>query len=276
MKVIAFLTDFGLSDAYVGQMKGVALRICPEAKLADITHGIPKYNVLWGAHILRISRRYFPKGTVFVGVVDPGVGSERKAVAIVGEEGNVYVGPDNGLLYPSAAEEGIKAVYELNPEKAGLPEIAHTFHGRDLFTPAAALIACGVNPASIGRRLSADDLVKLPKIPRKPKVMGEAVRARVVYVDGFGNIITDMGTSELRNYLGVKLGGIVQISFDGGRTWVSVKYGRTFSDVPEGSLVLYEGSHGLIEIAVNRGNAALALNPARDVLMKKAAKQLNR
>ncbi len=272
MKVIALLTDFGYIDAYVGQMKAVVLRLCPEAKVIDITHGVPKYDVLWGSHLLRVSRKYFPKGTVFVGVIDPGVGSERRGIIIEGAEGNTYVGPDNGLLYPSAAEEGIKAVHELTPKKWGLREIGKTFHGREVFAPAAALVACGVSPASLGSEVSSEDLVKQPSLPQPPEIIGDSLRTEVVHIDSFGNVITALSSLHLRELLNIELGDCVEVSGDGGRSWILARYGGTFSDVPEGEYVLYEGSHELIELGMNKGNAATELKVSREtkLLLRKA------
>ncbi len=271
MRIIAALTDFGLQDPYVGMMKAVAKKLCAEVEVIDLTHEIPKYNVLWGSHVLRISRRYFPKGTVFLGVVDPGVGGKRKAVIIEGLEGGIYVGPDNGLLYPVADDEGIKAAYEIIPLKAGLHEISRTFHGRDIFMPAASLIACGVSPSSLGVSLNIAKLVKAPKYPVPPKARGDIIEVDVLYVDSFGNIVTSTDGKYLQADLNISKGSKVQVSVDG-RFWREGIYGETFSDASVGDLVLYEGSYGLLEIGVNQGNAAELLKPKAKIFLKAPAR----
>jgi len=270
-KLLAYLTDFGLRDPYVGMMKAVAESICPGIRIIDITHGVPKYNVVLGSHILRISRRFFPRGTVYVGVVDPGVGSERRAIAIITEGGNAYVGPDNGLLTPSAFEEGVREVYELIPEKAGLRKISHTFHGRDLFTPAAALISCGVDPSYLGKPLRPEELVMGVKLPKVLGVLKGSVTAEVVYADDFGNIVTSADIKGIQNALGVGLGGLVQVSPDGAK-WVDARIVKSFSQVCKGCLAIYEGSYELAEVGVNQGSAYRELRPGDKVFFRRPPK----
>ncbi len=268
MKLIAYLTDFGLKDPYVGMMKAVAKSLCPEIQFIDITHEVPKYNVTLGSHILRISRKFFPEGTVFVGVVDPGVGSERKAIALITEGGNAYVGPDNGLLTSAAKEEGIKEAYELIPEKAGLRKVSHTFHGRDLFTPAAALIACGVRPTYLGKPISPKELIEGMKLPKEPQKLRHAVVAEVIHADDFGNIITSASLKSIQEFLNAKEGDLIQVSADGVR-WREARIVKSFSKVCVGCFAIYEGSYELAEVGVNQGNANKELMPEARIYFRK-------
>jgi len=270
-KLIAYLTDFGLKDPYVGMMKAVAKSLCPEIQFIDITHGIPKYNVTLGSHVLRISRKFFPEGTVFVGVVDPGVGSERKAIALITGWGNAYVGPDNGLLTPAAKEEGIKEAYELIPQKAGLRKVSHTFHGRDLFTPAAALIACGVSPAYLGKPIDPNELIEGMKLPKEPQAIKDTVVAEVIGTDDFGNMITSASLKSIQELLNVREGDIIQVSADGVR-WREAKIVKSFSQVCIGCFAIYEGSYELAEVGVNQGNASKELMPEARIYFRHPVK----
>ena len=268
-RLIAYITDFGLRDPYVGMMKAVAKSICPGIEFIDITHEVPKYNIILGSHILRVSRKFFPKGTVYVGVIDPGVGSERKAIAIITEEGNAYVGPDNGLLTPSALKEGVKEVYELIPEKAGLRKVSHTFQGRDLFTPAAALIACGVNPFYLGKPINPNNLVKGVKLPKKPQKLRNSIVAEIIQVDDFGNIITSVSLKAIQKALNVQTGDLVQVSADG-MGWRNARIVKSFSQVCIRCFAIYEGSYELVEIGVSQGSAYKELRPGNKVFFRKA------
>ncbi len=264
--LIALITDFGLNDPYVGMMKGVIKSIAPEAEIVDLTHGISKYNIRLGAYVLKVASKYFPRGTVFVGVVDPGVGSERRAIIIVGKL-HTYVGPDNGLLYAAAEAEGIEGAYEIG-EVAALPNPSPTFHGRDVFAPAAALIAKGVKPENLGRRLSKDELVKVDVLPKPVCSRGNIVGVEVVHIDGFGNIITSATLDQLMNELDVGYGDKLDVSADGVK-WYPAKVVKSFSHVSRGSLAVYQGSYELAEVAVFMGSAADLLKPTGRVLLRK-------
>jgi S-adenosylmethionine hydrolase len=151
MPLISLLTDFGSLDPFVGEMKAVILSICPETRIIDLTHQVQKFDVRLGSFLLAGAAPYFPSGTIHVGVVDPGVGSSRRAI-VVQSRRVVYVGPDNGLLVPAAQREGILHVYELTNRSFMRNEISATFHGRDVFAPAAAHLACGKMPRECGPR----------------------------------------------------------------------------------------------------------------------------
>lgn len=251
--LIAVLTDYGIKDHYVGHLKAVIKLVCPEAEVIDLTHDVPKYNIVLASHVLKITRRYLPKKTVVLAVVDPGVGSSRRNIIIKTNE-RVYVGPDNGLLIPATADENPTA-YEIDVSKVRVGRVSHTFHGRDIYAPAAALIACGVSPESLGSRLRYDELVKPPAEPGWAEVVGESLKAKIIHVDDFGNLITSLSRGVLEEVLKVRLGDRVSVTTDL-KTWHEARYVESFSHVREGELAVYEGSYELIEIAVYMGRAA--------------------
>jgi len=251
---IAFLTDFGLQDDFVGTCHGVIKRIAPDVQIIDVTHGIEPHQVLQGALVLAATLPYMPVG-VHLAVVDPGVGSARRPLALRDQEGHVFVGPDNGLLIPAAeAGGGVVAAHELvNPEYA-LQPVSRTFHGRDLFAPAAAHIATGVPIDELGPPLDPEVLVRMG-LP-EPEVEAARIGARALYVDRFGNVQLNVAGSHLAG-AGAEPGRRVRLDLPHGTRMAVVA--RTFADVPTGDVVLYEDSYGSVAIAVSRGSAAAAL-----------------
>jgi S-adenosylmethionine hydrolase len=193
--IIALLTDFGLRDNFVGVMKGVMSGIAPAmTRFIDITHAVPPQDVLTGTFILETSYRYFPAGTIFLCVVDPGVGSERHPIAL--HAGDWYfVGPDNGLFTPLIEEQTIHQVVALNNPDYQLSGISTTFHGRDIFAPAAAHIAAGVPLNALGTAVAAVDLLRLPR--QRPQVSKEQIEAQLGYQDYYGNVITTIAAALL-------------------------------------------------------------------------------
>jgi S-adenosylmethionine hydrolase len=247
---ITFLSDFGLKDDLVGTCHGVMKRIAPEVQIIDITHGIPPQAILQGALVLANTIEYMPVG-VHLAVVDPGVGGPRRPLALRDADDRLYVGPDNGLLIPAASRAGITAVHELaNPDYA-LPWISRTFHGRDLFSPAAAHLASGVPMAKLGPPLDPEGLVTL-EIPEPTIANGVAV-ATMLYVDGFGNIMLNL-TREDAERLGLVSGSRVELDVGGERYFAVMA--RTFADARPGDVILYEDSYRNMSIAISRGNAA--------------------
>src|SRR5438105_4426887 len=183
---ITFLTDFGLRDDFVGTCHGVIKRIAPEAQIIDITHGIEPQRVLQGALVLRSTLPYMPVG-VHLAVVDPGVGGRRRALALSGVEGRIYVGPDNGILVPAAERlGGIEHAHELTNPAYRLDPVSYTFHGRDIFAPAAAHLANGVAPSDLGPEVDPTTLVRLD-LPQ-PVFDDRRIRATVLYIDRFGHV----------------------------------------------------------------------------------------
>jgi S-adenosyl-L-methionine hydrolase (adenosine-forming) len=259
---ITFLTDFGLQDDFVGTCHGVIKRIAPEAQIIDITHGIPLAAVLQGALVLANTVPYMPEG-IHLAVVDPGVGGPRRPLALRDAGGRLYVGPDNGLLIPAAEKQGgIAEAHELaNPEYA-LPVVSRTFHGRDLFAPAAAHLARGVALGELGPPIAPDALVPLD-LPQ-PELGANRIRATVLYVDAFGNVQLNLMREHLEQ-VGVVPGTKVELALGPDRYYATAT--RTFGDARPGDIVLYEDAYRNVAIAINRGNAAqmFALTPGQEL-----------
>src|SRR3984957_18126630 len=185
---LAIITDFGYRDHYVGAMKGVIASIAPRTNVIDITHGVVAQCIVAGAMALRESWRYFPPRTVFLAVVDPGVGTARAPIAIETRAGARFVGPDNGLLWLAAKEAGIKRVVKLTSPRHRLTNVSATFHGRDIFAPAAAHLSRGTPLASLGPSIRSIEKIELPCPVRSSREL----RGEVIYVDGFGNLVTNI------------------------------------------------------------------------------------
>jgi hypothetical protein len=250
-RFITFLTDFGLEDDFVGTCHGVMKRIAADVEIIDITHGIPPQRVLQGALTLANTLPYMPVG-VHLAVVDPGVGSTRRALALRDGEGRIHVGPDNGLLIPAAEKlGGIAEAHELaNPEYA-LESVSRTFHARDLFSPAAAHLALGVPLADLGPPIAVDALARLD-IPQ-PEVGTTRIRARIVSIDRFGNIQLNVNRTDL-DRVDVVPGTRVELELRGERYYAVAA--RTFADARGGDIILYEDAYRNVAIAISGGNAA--------------------
>jgi S-adenosylmethionine hydrolase len=264
-RFITFLTDFGLQDDFVGTCHGVIKRIAPEVEIIDITHGLGAGHVLQGALMLANTLPYMPVG-VHLAVVDPGVGGSRRALALRDVEGRLYVGPDNGLLVPAAERfGGIADAYELTNSDYALEPVSRTFHGRDLFSPAAAHLALGVDPAKLGPPVAVDALARLD-IPQA-ELGANRIRATVLYVDRFGNIALNL-TREHLDHAAIVPGTKVEIEHAGDRYFAVA--GRTFADARSGDLLLYEDAYRNVAIAVSRGDAAavLGVNPGQEVRLR--------
>jgi S-adenosylmethionine hydrolase len=251
---ITFLTDFGLEDDFVGTCHGVLKRIAPDTHIIDITHGIRPGHVLQAALMLANTLPYMPPG-VHLAVVDPGVGSGRRPLALRDAEGRLYVGPDNGLLIPAAdCFGGVVEAHELaNPEYA-LDSVSRTFHGRDLFSPAAAHLSLGVALGELGPPVDPEALVRLD-LP-EPEVGRSRIRATVLGVDRFGNIALNLSREHLDS-VAIVPGMRVELAARGNRYYAVAA--RTFADAPTGELILYEDSYRSVAIAVSRGSAASLL-----------------
>ena len=236
--VICFLTDFGLQDDFVGTCHGVIARIAPGARVIDVTHGIPATAVLQGALVLSSTLPYMPVG-VHLAVV----------------EGRLFVGPDNGLLLPAAERAGIVEARELANPAYALESISRTFHGRDLFAPAAAHLANGVPLADLGPPVDPDALVRLD-LP-VPTFRDDRIEATMLYVDSFGNIALNL-TREDVEAAGVAPGSRIELLLAGEGYYAVMA--RTFADARPGDVILYEDSYGNMSVAINRGNAAAMLH----------------
>ena len=245
MQLITLTTDFGRRDWFVGAMKGVILGLHPHATVVDLTHEIPAGDVRAGAFALAAGFRFFLKGTVHVAVVDPGVGSARRAIAVQTEK-YFFVGPDNGVLSLALAREKIKAIRQLTNEKFFLKSVSQTFHGRDVFAPVAAHLRRGVPIQKLGPALK--DFVRLDWL--QPRITPTEVEGEVVYIDRFGNAITNIPNEELQ--------GCVWKVFTQRKEICSVE--PFYQSVRTGLPVAVPRSSGFLEIAVNGGSAARKLD----------------
>ena len=256
-RFVTFLSDYGLQDEFVGTCHGVIKRIAPDVQIVDLTHGIPPQNVLHGALVLAKTLEYVPLG-VHLAVVDPGVGTARRPLALEDGEGRLYVGPDNGLLVPAAeAGGGIAAAHELANPRYALSRVSRTFHGRDLFAPAAAHLALGVPAAELGPPLDPEVLVRIT-IP-EAEVSVARIGATALAVDRFGNVQLNVG-SDAFGEAGGEPGIRVALDLPGGRRPAVVA--RTFADAAPGELVVFEDSSGNVSLAVSGGSASATLGLA--------------
>ena len=248
MGVVTLTTDFGVRDPYVAEMKGVMLGLHPHLLFVDITHEVESHDVGGAALILDAASRFFPPGTVHLAVVDPGVGSARRGLVVTADDA-VFVAPDNGLLTPILARGAWKA-FEVSAPDLRLPRVSRTFHGRDVFAPAAAHLAAGVAPERFGGIV--DDPVRLPW----PDVhtVGGAVSGAVVHVDRFGNLITSITAEALD-----RLGAEASIHIAGRR----LSLVGTYADLPRGGVGALVGSSDRLEVAVREGSAAAVLRARR-------------
>jgi S-adenosyl-L-methionine hydrolase (adenosine-forming) len=254
---ITFLTDFGLMDDFVGTCHGVIKRIAPEAEIIDITHGISPQSVLEGALVLANTVQFMPEG-IQLAVVDPGVGSDRRALALRDESGRLYVGPDNGLLLLAAERcGGIAAARELLNSEFWLEPVSRTFHGRDVFAPVAAHLAGGVPFEEVGRELDPAELVRL-ELP-EPSVGAASIRARALTVDRFGNVQLNLNRTHLER-AGILAGVRVELELGSERYYAVAA--RTFSDVRPGEIVLYEDAYENVSVAITKGNVAETMGAA--------------
>ena len=249
--VITFLSDFGVEDDFAGTCHGVIKRIAPEADVIHITHGIDPTNILQGSVVLANTLPYMPVG-IHVAIVDPEVGSRRRALVVRTGDGRLLVGPDNGLLAPAAdALGGIEEVNEITNRDYALEPVSPTFHGRDVFSPAAAHLALGVEPRELGGSVEPGSLTRL-EFP-KPELGTRRIRATCLYVDRFGNIQLNLTAKEVEA-LGIVPGVRVEIELPVDRFYAIAA--RTFADARVGDIILYEDAYQNIAVAISRGNAA--------------------
>lgn len=244
MRIITLLTDFGTRDWFVPSMKGVILNLAPRARIVDLTHEIPPQDVRSGAFVLAASARLFPKGTIHVAVVDPGVGGERKAVTVK-TRNFIFIGPDNGALSLALRNEEVMEIRSLENPRLFRQPVSNTFHGRDIFAPVAAHLARGVKLSSIGPRLSR--ITSLPAA--EPSVTKSVVRGEVIYIDRFGNLITNIAAKHLSSR------AVIQSS-----RHLIRGLSTSYSETKRGHAVALINSLNLLEIGVCDGNAAKFLN----------------
>jgi S-adenosyl-L-methionine hydrolase (adenosine-forming) len=255
--VIALLSDFGTRDHYAGTMKGVMLGICPEATLVDITHDIAPHDVLEGALQLAASARYFPPGTIFLVVVDPGVGSARRGIAA--EAGDYrFVAPDNGVLTAALRDTPPRRVVELSERRYARPTVTRTFEGRDRFAPAAAWLAKGTQLAALGRTITDYHKLDLPAA----EITGDTLRGVVLLVDRFGNLVTNI---DRRTFEAFSKQSRIRILV--GSTPVE-RLVSTYAEIGAGEVCALFGSSDHLELAANASSAAVLLQLGKTALIE--------
>ena len=249
---VTFLSDYGLEDEFVGVCHAVMLKIAPHARVVDVHHNILRQDIRHGAVVLLQAIRYLPDEAVHLAVVDPGVGSGRRAIAIETRRGETFVGPDNGLLLPAALESGgIKRIFDISDKRFMLTPVSRTFQGRDVFAPVAAHIAAGVDPAELGSELTREDLVEL-EIP-EAWTHDDHLHAEVLQVDRFGNLQLNLAREHLSK-VSIEAGDRLEVRIEGHR--LQVPLAETFADVASGEFVMIEDSYSYVSLAVNKGDAA--------------------
>lgn len=244
---ITLTTDFGLENEFVGVMKGVILSICPAARIVDISHNIRPQDIGHAASILKASCHYFPKQTIHVVVVDPGVGTDRSIIALKTDQ-HLFLAPDNGVLFPFLDE--VRETYAITNKDLFLNKVSATFHGRDIFAPVAAHLAAGTPLPNIGPRIPETDLVKLTF--SQATIDGDNLHGTVIDIDHFGNLVTNISQNEIRTFYADAQKEIITTINNKKIHGISDAYG----DTKKGNPVALVGSRNLLEIAINQGNAA--------------------
>ncbi len=248
MPIITLISDFGLKDPYVAEMKAVILSINPHVQIVDVSHKIEKFNIRMGAFVLASAVPYFPAGTVHVAVVDPGVGTKRRPI-IAGTQNAFYVGPDNGLLMLAAQREGILQVYHISNRRYMLPRISRTFHGRDVFAPVAAYLAGGRHPSQFGPEIQDHVFPEFAK----PSARKDGLFGEVLHIDDFGNLISNISAGELKK-TGIHEGSCLDVYLKGKIS--TLKLCSAYGEVTTKKLLAIIGSSDFFEIAINQGNAS--------------------
>jgi S-adenosylmethionine hydrolase len=257
--IITLLTDYGRDDDFAGVCHGVIRSIAPDAQIIDITHGIPRYDVRRGSIVLRNTLPFMPVG-IHVAIVDPQVGTERRAVALRCTDGRILIGPDNGLLALAAdGAGGADLAVDITRSAHRLEPVSATFHGRDLFAPVAGQLAAGAAIEDAGEPLDPDQLTRV-ELPQ-PRSEGDAVIAHALTTDQFGNVALDVTHADLAG-TGLTLGSTVEVGV-GEKRFVAT-FATTFADVGPGDLIVYEDAYRTLAVAVNRGDAAATLGVHAD------------
>ena len=253
--LITFLSDFGQNDGSVGVCQGVMQRIAPEARVIDIAHDLSPFQVIPAAYLLRITLPYFEIG-IHIAVVDPGVGTKRRALALRTGDGRTLVGPDNGLLMPAALKSGgVTKAVEISGSPYGIDQVSKTFHGRDIFCPVGAHLAAGKSMSDVGEPIDPAELTDL-SLP-EPTISKESITASALFSDRFGNVSLNLGTEHMSG-AGFSPGSPVNLDIDGEihpATWR-----MAFGDAKPGELILFEDSFGTMAVATSHGSAKDALN----------------
>ncbi|WP_022663861.1 SAM hydrolase/SAM-dependent halogenase family protein [Desulfospira joergensenii] len=253
---IVLLTDFGIRDAFAGIVKGVILSINPGARILDLSHGIRPQDILHGSFVLSSSARFFPGGTIFCVVVDPGVGSGRRPILVKTRDYS-FIGPDNGVMFPAAQENDIRSITHLTREEYFLQPVSSTFHGRDIFAPVAAHLSLGRPKENFGPCLDSMIPFEIPS----PKSRGDELILTIIHIDTFGNLTLNLSGERFKEF---SQGGFVLEASGAGDKKISINEScNTYAEAREGIPFVLESSTGHMEIAVKNGNAARTLGLER-------------
>jgi S-adenosyl-L-methionine hydrolase (adenosine-forming) len=252
--IIALITDYGSKDFYVGALKGSILKINPAANIMDLTHQVKSFDIREGMFTTLLSSQEFPAGTIFITIVDPGVGTQRRPIILETSDGKIFIGPDNGLLTMVMDKFGIKSVREITNKDFFRKEgVSKSFHGRDIFGPTAAYISLGKKIETCGKEI--EDYKKIPI--QNPKINENKVIGEVIFIDKYGNIQFNIGAYFLTS-LGINLGDRVKIKI--GNKITECTYVTTYGDIDKGSFVLFEASTNFLETAINENSAEKHFN----------------
>lgn len=253
MSLITLLSDFGLTDPYVAQMKAVVRSISPSVEIIDVSHGIERHNIAAGSFVLESTVPFFPAGSIHVAVVDPGVGGTRLPIVIVCDKG-ILIGPDNGLLVRASKKLNYHAAYQIRSSKFQRDRVSSTFHGRDIFASTAANIAEGMGPADVGPELKSLVSLNIPD----PGLISGTLSCRAIYVDSFGNVVTNISAEDSGRY-GIREGTRVLITVEKETFRHRGLVTRSYYEIPSDQLGLLWGSQGFLEIASRESSAAKRL-----------------
>ncbi len=264
--LIVFMTDFGIVDDAVAICKGVMKTIAPDAEIIDLTHQVTPYSIADGARLLVRTAQYYPAGTVFVTVIDPGVGTSRKSIVLKTRRGQYFVLPDNGLVTQVADRDGVAGIREITNPDWQLRDSSSTFHGRDVYSPVGAHLARGEDWTQVGPILTTFTRLEAPRAT----IGAGGIKGLVVALDGpFGNLVTNIGRAQFER-LGYRLGDTVHVSV--GPSELALPFRRTFGEVAPGGALLYIDSRNLVSLAINQGNFAAQYRivpPAPLVILRK-------
>ena len=262
MATVTLLSDFGLTDPYVAEMKGIILSANSHLKIVDVSHGVERHNIAMGSFILETALPYFPEDSIHAAIVDPGVGSKRLPLVLECDRG-ILVGPDNGLLIRAAEKLGFKSAYQIDSRRFKPEKVSPTFHGRDVFARTVGELANGLKPNAVGGEVKRLVKLDIPKVT----ISSDRANCAVLYIDSFGNVILNLAEESIAR-LDPHGGGHVSIETKQGR--FSGLVGRTYSDIPLGQLGIILGSQGYLEIAMRESSAAtrLAVKPLDQVKIR--------
>jgi hypothetical protein len=267
MSVIALLSDLGERDYFIGAMKGAILSVNPDAKIVDITHQISKHDIRAATFVLSNAAETFPQGTIFITVIDPGVGTKRRCLLLRTHNNFFFIGPDNGVFTLVAERFGVERIFEVTNRELMRPQISDTFHGRDVMAPVAAHLSLDLNPRKVGPELKGMKRARVSK----PELKRNELRGEVLHIDDFGNLVTNISRGVLEKF--VKIGVALNVKIKEKK--LKAQLVKTFGEVARREPLCYIGSTGLLEIAINRGNLAqeLGASPGDKVILRREIKK---